>query len=64
MMRFIKFLVPACKTVDGIKGTAEFMINSSTHYKIEATEKKMNKKIQKKRDSIPLESDEEYDDTL
>jgi hypothetical protein len=52
------------KTIDGRNGSAPFYINSATRFEIDRIEKKMNKKVQKKRDMIPCASDEEYEDWL
>lgn len=63
-MRFIKFLVQGIKTIDGRQGSADFYINSAAKNEIDRQEKRMNKKVQKRRDSIPCASDEEYEDWL
>ena len=64
MMRLIKFLVQGIQTIDGRNGTANFYINAATKMEIDRIEKKMNRKVQKKRDMIPCASDEEYEDWL
>ena len=64
MDRFLRFLVQGMNSVDGRNGTADFFIDSATTYEIEKQEKRMNRKIMKKRESIPLADDEEYDDSL
>lgn len=64
MDRFIKFLVQGMNSIDGRNGTADLYIDSATHYAIKREEKRINRKVQKKRDSIPLEEDEEYEDWL
>ena len=64
MSRFIQFLVQGIRTIDGRQGSADFYIDSATINEINRIEKKMNKKILKKRESIPCASDEEYEDWL
>lgn len=64
MDRFLKFLVRGIRTIDGRAGTAEFLIGAATIAEIEKTEKRMNKKILRRRESYPLAEDEEYEDWL
>ena len=64
MDRFLKFLVRGIRTIDGRSGTADFLIQAATKAEIENTEKRMNKKIYRRRESYPLAEDEEYEDWL
>ena len=48
----IKFLVQALNTSDGRKGTAQFYIDAATTYGIEKAEKKLNRKVLKKRQTV------------
>ena len=64
MDRFLRFLVRGIRTIDGRRETADFLINAATKAEIERTEKRMNKKIMKRRDSVPIADDEEYCDHL
>lgn len=61
---FLKFLVRGMRTIDGIRGTADFLIEAATVAMIDRTEKMMNRKVLKKRESVPIEEDEEYCDHL
>ena len=51
-------------TIDGKPNTARFLIDAGTLTEIKRREKKLNRKVLKIRKSIPIEDDEEYDESL
>lgn len=63
MNRFLKFLIRAIKSVDGNAGTADFLINAATLQEIQKTEKKLNRQIHKRRQTLTLEPNEAWDDS-
>ena len=64
MTLLIRFLVQAMNTIDGKPNTARFLIDAGTLTEIQRREKKLNRKVLKIRKSIPIEDDEEYDESL
>jgi len=58
---FIRFLVQALNTIDGNKGTAQFMIDATTLSDIQKAEKRNNRKRMAVRETINLADDEEWD---
>ena len=50
----------ALNTFDGKRDTAQFYIDATVFNEIERREKKINKKVLKKRSSINLPDDEEF----
>lgn len=60
MYMFTRFLIQALNTCDGRKDTAQFWIDATVMNEIDRREKKINKKVIKKRATINLPDDEEY----
>lgn len=63
MNRFIKFLIRATRSVDGTAGTADYLIKAATIAEIQSQEKRINRKLIKRRAGMVLDEHEAWDDS-
>jgi len=60
MYLIVRFLVQALNSFDGKRDTAQFYIDATIMNEVERREKKINKRVIKKRSTITLPHDEEF----